>query len=68
MKSFPYSQRYQLPRGYEIEFTLDGSSFGCAWSPRVPTGKMAKKLTPAYREARNSFLASLGVPTMVIEL
>jgi hypothetical protein len=68
MSAFAYSQRYDLPHGYTIEFTLDGLRLECSWSPRMPTGKLARKIHPAYRTARDRFVASLGVPAVVVEI
>ena len=68
--SFAYRQNYALPHGFSVEFTLDGLRLECAWSPGIPKGKRARQLLPNYRQARDSFLASLsdGAAIAVIEL
>ena len=66
--SYAYRQTHDLPGGYSVEFALSGGRLDCIWSPEMPTGKRAKKLRAHYRRARDSFIASLGIPTLVIEL
>ena len=68
MSAFSYVQSYKLPRGYEIELSLDGGRLECRWSPDVPRGQRARKLLPAYRDARDKFIRSLGVNTLVVEI
>ena len=68
MTSLAYRKTYDLQDGYSVEFTLDGLSLQCAWSPAVPKGKAARRLHPRYQVARNEFIASLGVPALVVEL
>lgn len=68
MTGFAYTQTYSLPRGYEIELSLDGDRLECRWSPDVPRGQRARKLLPAYRQARDTFIRSLGVTTLVVEI
>jgi hypothetical protein len=68
MTSFGYVRTYSLPRGYEIELSLDNGRLECRWSPDVPRGQRARRLLPFYREARDKFIISLGVNTLVIEL
>ena len=63
-----YCRTYPLPRGLTVEFVLEDGALSAQWLPRIPSGTLARKLLPHYREARNDFLASLGVPTLVIEL
>lgn len=67
MSAFGYVRTYSLPRDYEIELSLDGGRLECRWSPDVPRGQRARKLLPAYREARDQFIGSLGINTLVIE-
>jgi hypothetical protein len=67
MTSFGYVRTYSLPRGYEIELSLDNGRLECRWSPDVPRGQRARRLL-FYREARDKFIISLGVNTLVIEL
>ena len=68
MTGFAYTRAFALPRGYEVEFTLDGGRLDARWSPDVPKGQRARKLLPAYRLARDTFLASLGVNMLVVEI
>ena len=68
MTSLAYRQTYQLSERYSVEFILDGSHFECSWSPSQPKVRKARRLLPAYRTARNDFLASLGVNALVVEL
>lgn len=63
-----YCRTYPLPKGRSVEFVLEGGALSAQWLPRVPSGTLARKLLPHYREARNDFLASIGVPMLVIEL
>ena len=64
-----YKRTYPLAKGYSIEFTLSDGHLEARWSPRCPKGKQAtRKLVRAYRNARNHFIASLGVPALVVEL
>lgn len=63
-----YCRTYPLPKGHSVEFILEGGALSAQWFPRVPSGNLGRKLLPHYRDARNDFLASLGVPTLVIEL
>lgn len=66
--TFAYIREFPLPRGYAVEFSLENGRLEARWSPDVPQGQRARKLMPAYRAARDEFLASLSVPTMVIEI
>ncbi len=68
MSALAYRKAYSLPRGYTVEFSLDGGLLGCAWSPGVPTAREFKRLLPAYRKARNKFIASLGLRVAVVEI
>lgn len=63
-----YRRSYPLRNGYIVTLSLDGARLEAQWSPAVPIGRRARKLLPAYRAARADFLASLGLPTMVIEV
>lgn len=64
---FAYRQSYPLRDGYSVSFNLDGLRLTAEWSPDVPRGKQARKLLRHYRSARGRFIASLGIPAMVIE-
>ena len=68
MTPLAYRKSYPLPGGYAVAFSLNNGQLECEWSPHLPRGKRAKKLLPHYRDARNEFLASLGMNVAVIEL
>jgi hypothetical protein len=63
-----YRKTYPIGRGYSVEFVLDGLSLTAEWLPKLPHYKIGRKLLPAYREARNDFLGSLGVSMLVVDL
>ena len=54
------SSKYDLPGGYAVEFTLEGSRLGCAWSPRTP--RLSRRVLKAYRAARARFVQSVAAP------
>lgn len=69
MTDLVYSRTYPLPSGLTVEFALDNGRLEARWSPRCPKpAKVSRKLLHAYRDARNDFIASLGVNTLVVEL
>lgn len=68
MSALAYCRSYQLPAGYTLKICLDGGQLECEWAPKLPTGTRARKLLPHYRNARNDFLASLGLNIAVFEL
>lgn len=68
MSPFAYKRSYDLPGGFAVDFVLDRGRLEAQWSPDIPKGKRAKKLLPAYRTARNDFIRSTGVRTLVVEL
>jgi hypothetical protein len=61
---------YGLGHGYTITLQHTGLMLECQWAPDVPRGKTAKKLLPAYRQARDKFLSELanGQGFAVIEI
>lgn len=63
-----YRRTYPLSPRYSVEFVLDGPNLTARWLPALPKPKTGRELLPRYRTARNQFLASLGVPMLVIEL
>ncbi len=71
--AFEYRKEYKLTKGYKVEFALDASAGPMAalqaeWSPKVPPQKIVKgKFLEAYRNARNDFIESLGLKTLIIE-
>jgi len=70
--NFATSRPYPLGHGFSVEFRLSGSRLDAVWSPRLPHGRRGRKLLPAYRLARDRFLASLaadlGGPIAVLDL
>ena len=70
---FAYRKEYKLNKGYSVEFSLDGTgvmaSLQAAWSPKVPPEKIVKgKFLESYRSARNDFIGSIGLNTMLVEI
>lgn len=63
-----YRKSYALDCRFAVEFSLDGEAFDARWSPFLPKGRKLRSLLPAYRCARNDFLAGLDVNVLVIEL
>lgn len=68
MVPLAYRRTYPLRRGFSVEFVLDGGRLDAVWSPRVPRHPCSRKLLHAYRDARDHFIKSLGLPALVIEL
>jgi hypothetical protein len=68
MTALAYRRTYPLKRGYAVEFELSDGSLTVHWTPDFPPKKIGRKLFPAYRQARNEFLASLGIPMLVVDL
>lgn len=66
--SLAYAKTFPLDRRFAVEFVLEGASMRARWCPFTPKGRKARSLLPAYRKARNEFIASLDVNVMVIEL
>ena len=70
---FTYQRKYKLTKGYSVKFALDANDGPMAgleaeWSPRVPPAKIVEgKFLEAYRNARNDFIESIGLKTLVIE-
>ena len=61
MNAFPItSEPFDLGRGFKVEFSFDGGQMSCSWSPRLPVGKRARQLLPAYFEARHVFLTGVS--------
>lgn len=56
----PWSEIHQVGRGYSVRFTFDGQALDVEWLPRMPIGKLGRKLLPDYRAARNHFLRTLA--------
>ena len=54
--------------GFTVSFRLSERGIEAEWLPDVPKGRKARRVLPAYRKARDAFLATLGVSSMVVEL
>lgn len=69
-QGFAYAQTFDLDRRFSVRFSLDAAAgrFEAEWSPHQPKGRKARSILPAYRVARDRFLASLDVNVAVIEL
>jgi len=68
MMDLSYRSTCRLGRGYSVEFAITGGQLSVRWLPDLPPNAVGRHLLPAYREARNEFLASLGIPMLVVEL
>ena len=58
-------------RGFTVSFRLSERGIEAEWLPNVPKGQKARQLLPAYRAARDGWIANLaseGVSVMVVEL
>ena len=54
--------------GFTVSFRLSKRGIEAEWLPDVPKGRRARQVQPAYRKAREAFLATLGVNSMVVEI
>lgn len=61
MSALVHRGRYWLPGNYALEFTFDGKSLECEWSPDFPSAREGRRLLPAYRAARDHFLSGLCI-------
>lgn len=63
------SDEIELKHGIKVQFFLNAktSELRCEWDPAQPTGILWDSVLPAYRVARNEFLASLDVGVLLIE-
>lgn len=68
LPEFTYRRTYRLNRRFSVEFCLNGMQLDVLWEPFLPNGRKRNSLLPGYRNARDHFLASLGVNIVVIEL
>ena len=58
-------------RGFTVSFRLSDRGIEAEWLPNVPQGRRARRLLPAYRHARDQWLAVLageGVNVVVVDL
>lgn len=68
MSALAYSRTYELQRGFAVRFTLNDGALEVEWLPTLPQAKLGRKLLPRYRSARNHFLESLGIDSLVVEI
>jgi hypothetical protein len=65
------SEPIKLKFGYTVEFSLKVqgkvAEINCEWDPCVPSPLELNSMKDEYRAARDSFLSSLDVPTLVVE-
>jgi hypothetical protein len=67
----PTCETFDLGRGYRVEFRFDGQQIAADWLPALPPAQIGRELLPAYRAARNEFLARLAPiygPIVVLDL
>lgn len=66
------SQPAKLGQGITAAFIFDGASLTVEWAPKPPVGRKARRVLPAYRQARHEFLTELserlGVVIAVAEI
>jgi hypothetical protein len=66
------SERTPVGGGFTISFTFRDWKMEAHWEPRVPVGRKGRKYLPAYRLARDEFLARVakrtGLNVAVVEL
>jgi hypothetical protein len=69
---FAYRKEYELIDGYSVEFTMDRTkeySLQAAWSPDVPSNEAkTAEFMKSYCNARDDFIGSLGLNTMIVEI
>jgi hypothetical protein len=64
--SYVRTSTADVGRGYHVTFTLRDGALDVVWSPRVPVGRRGRQLLPAYREARNAFLADVAAERGIV--
>lgn len=66
------SEQTPVGGGFTISFTFRDRKLEAHWEPRVPVGRKGRKYLPAYRLARDEFLARVarrtGLSVAVVEL
>lgn len=67
-RACPRSSVYRLRNGYKVQFHIDGGAIQCQWSPSLPPAKLVEKLLPAYLKARDSWLRTLGLRIVVVDV
>lgn len=69
MSAARYRKTVKLPHGYTVKFSIRlGEHFECRWMPEMPPPEIGRKILEDYQRERNDFLASLGVPMLVVDL
>jgi len=68
VSAYGYRKTYRLKGHWSVEFILNEGLLDCRWSPRMPTGKLGRSLLLRYRSARDEFLGSLDLTTLVVKL
>ncbi len=66
------TEAIDLGRGISVEFKFSEGRLDAVWSPRVPYGRRAIQIMPAYRRARHVFLSDvaekLGITIAVADI
>ena len=57
------SEPYPLGEGVTVEFHLKGNVMNVEWLPALPKPEQGRRLLPAYRRARDTFLATVARQT-----
>ena len=54
------SATVDLGHGVAVEFRYGDGRMDAVWSPRMPYGRRARQIMPAYRRARHAFLSKVA--------
>jgi hypothetical protein len=57
------SEPYALGESVTVEFHLKGNAMNVEWAPAMPKPEQGRRLLPAYRRARDEFLALVARQT-----
>ncbi|WP_267394976.1 MULTISPECIES: hypothetical protein [unclassified Sphingomonas] len=67
-----HSERMPLGDGFTVSFTFRDQKLEADWQPRLPYGRKGRKYLPAYKRARDEFIARLarrtGLTVLVVDL
>jgi len=55
-----HTEPVDLGRGISVEFRYSDGRMDAVWSPRMPYGRRALQILPAYRRARHVFLSDVS--------
>ena len=55
-----HAEPVDLGRGISVEFRFADGRMDAVWSPRMPYGRRAIQIMPAYRRARHVFLSDVA--------